>query len=139
LFSNFEERRDVLVTSDIPIPIERHVINGEDRHRFVFGYFDLRGKHDLKSGIGVDNLSFDNLWSMGGPNVVGRQIMDSPMNTGFTTLVLPSTIPSFNIRVMLRRKRWNYETSTYEHNVEVPLLKNPSDTLILRLLFSSQV
>ena len=138
LFTTFEERRDVLVTSDLPLPIERYVKNGEDLHRFVFGYFDIRGKHDLRSERNVENFTMTDDWAFVDPNTCGRQMMDPPSATGFASLVLPSTVPSFNIRVMLRRKQWNFTTNEYKE-VEVPLLKHGSDTLVLRMVFVAQV
>ena len=63
--------------------------------------------------------------------------MDPPGSTGYCSLVLPSTIPSLNIRCMIRRKRWNFTTDSYEV-VEVPMLTEDRDVLVLRLLFTLQ-
>ena len=137
LYSTLEERDSVLVTSDIPIPHERNLVNGEDQTRFVFGHFDIRGKHSMKSGRDVNDFKMASTWFLEGTTAVARQIMDPPGSTGYCSLVLPSTIPSFNIRCMIRRRQWNFDTNQYE-TVELPMLTRDMDVMVMRLLFTLQ-
>ena len=137
LYNTLEERESVLVTSDIPIPRERVLVNGEDTSRFVFGHFDIAGHRKLYAGRTVENIRLSDTWFLEGPSAVARQLMDPPGSNGFCSLVLPSIIPSFNIRIHCRRKQWNFETNTYSE-VETPLLKSSIDCAVLRLLFTLQ-
>jgi hypothetical protein len=137
LFATFEQRRDILVTSDIPIPVERYVKDDQDTQRFILGFFDIRGHHETETGRDVRNLRFESSWSITGTNIMGRQICDQPGQVGFYSLVLPSNIPSFNVRVLLRRNRWDFEKNVYVEE-EVSLLQNKTDWVVLRLVFTPQ-
>jgi hypothetical protein len=137
LFATFEQRRDILVTSDIPIPVERYVKDDQDTQRFILGFFDIRGHHETETTRDVRNLTFESAWSITGTNIMGRQICDQPGQVGFYSLVLPSNIPSFNVRVLLRRNRWDFDKNVYVEE-EVSLLQNSTDWIVLRLVFTPQ-
>ena len=136
LYTTFEERESILITSDIPLPPERTFPG--DQLRYVFGHFDIKGVHDHTAGRAVENGVINNSWYIEGTNVVGMQLMDSPKETGFASLVLPTIMPSLNVRALLRRKVWNFETN--EHTVEeIPLLTSDIDQLLLRVNFTLQM
>ena len=136
LYTKFEERESILITSDIPLPPERTFPG--DKLRYVFGHFDLKGVHNHTGGRTVTNGLITNSWYIQGTNVVGMQLMDSPKETGYASLVLPTILPSINVRALLRRKIWNFETN--EHTVqEIPLLTSDIDQLILRMNFTLQM
>jgi hypothetical protein len=137
LYNVLEERESILVTSDIPIPRERVLVNGVDTSRFVFGHFDIAGKRALMAGRDVVNIRLRDTWFIEGGSAVARQIMDPPGSNGYASLVLPSIVPSFNIRIMCRRKLWDFTKNSYSE-VEVPLLKSSIDVAVIRLLFTLQ-
>jgi hypothetical protein len=137
IFSTFEERREIIISSMLPTPFERHVSNNEESHRFTLGYWHIRGFHETSSGRTMKSNALTDEWTLIGTTVVGKTLMDKPSQTGFNTLVLPSSIPSLQIRAFLRRKRWNFETDTME-TVEIPLMQNPEDLLTLRLILTLQ-
>ena len=138
LFITVEERDAVLITSDIPLPPERNCKNGRGELRYVFAHFDLKGQHDHTTGRNIENLKSTGLWSLEGQNIIGNVLMDSPKHTGFASLVLPSILPSINVRASLRRKQYDFETNEYS-TVEVPLLQSQIDQLLLRLNFTLQM
>ena len=137
LYNTLEERISILVSSDIRQPYEQVLINGENSIRHIFGYFDMAGHRRLTAGRSVARSRFEEDWSIHGGSAVARQIMDPPGQYGFVSLVLPSIVPSFNIRINMLRKVWDFEKHTYSEQ-EVPLLKHPLDTAVIRLLFTLQ-
>ena len=138
LFSTFEQRRDILITSSIPTPIERYIKDGDAQHRFVLGFFDIRGAHEHTHIRNVKYNSLTNKWEMKGNNVCGRILCDTPNQTGFVSAVLPSNIVALNIRCILRRNRWDFENDEYIEE-EVPLLQTETDWVILRMVFTPQL
>jgi hypothetical protein len=137
LFSTFEERKEILISSALPTPFERHITNNEEKHRFTLGYWHIRGFHETWTNRTVKNHSLNDEWSLENTTVVGKTVMDRPIQTGFNCLILPSSIPSLNIRAYLRRRQWNFETNRLEFR-EVPLMQNKEDLLTLRLIFTLQ-
>jgi hypothetical protein len=138
LFVSCEERETILVTSDLPLPPERNCSNSVDSLRYVFAHFDLAGIHQHNSGRKNTNLKLKDEWYFEGTNLVGNVLMDSPKQTGYQSLVLPSIIPSVNIRCRLRRKQYNFDTNKYDV-VEVPLLQTDIDQFSMRLTFTLQL
>ena len=103
----------------------------------MFGHFDIKGTHEHVTGRNMNNIdpSDDNKWYLEGKNVVGNQVLDLPQQTGYSSLVLPSIMPSINLRALLRRKTWNFTTNKYSTE-EVPLLQDELDQLICRVNFT---
>lgn len=136
LYNTFEEREALLITSDIPLPPERTFPG--DQLRYVFAHFDFRGTHEHITGRSQEDSKLGNNWYLEGYNIIGMQVLDTPETTGFASLVLPTILPSINVRALLRRKVWNYSTNTYSIQ-EVPLLEHDIDQLVLRMNFTLQL
>ena len=137
LQETFDERLNLLLTSDLPVPIERSVEDGQDKHRFVISEFAIRKQHDFKCSQSsyFDKITYD--WALSSSITNARQVIVKPHEHGFQTMVLPSIIPSFNFRCVVRRKVWDYVENKYTIQ-EVPLMTHPHDTFSLKMIFSSQ-
>jgi len=133
-----EERESILITSDIPTEPERNCTNGVPEVRFVLAHFDVKAQHEHITGSNYVSYKRDPEWYIEGKNVVGNLQMDSPKQTGFAALVLPTSLPSINIRALLRRQQFDFTTNEYKL-VEVPLLQHDIDQLILRMNFTLQL
>ena len=137
LYQTCEERLEMIVFSDIPIPSERRIYDLKPTRRHVLGHFDIKNHVNYTAVRHIDNFLISDDWTVEGESITSLQVFDSPQQTGHCFNVLPSTVPSLNFRALIRRREYDFTRNKYVEK-EVPLLETDSDMLLLKLVFTVQ-
>jgi hypothetical protein len=137
LFQTCEERQEIIVYSDIPLPAEDRVENLKHSKRLLLAHFDIKNAVDYRSERHIANYLLSDNWNIIAPAICPFQEFDKPSQLGHVFNVLPSELASLNFRAMIVRRTFNFTTNSYEQTEE-PLMTRPADLMRIKLVFSVQ-